>query len=303
MFWRLSDWLIRILKVRRFYRKAFGRAPSLFSPKSFGEKMQWRKLFDNNELFTVFSDKLRVRSFIAERGFGAHLVPVRWSGENVEDLDLSTIPLPFVIKSTHGWHQTIIVTDSNFDAAAIKSEIKDWLLHCHGTRTFEPGYLNVPRRLIVEELLTRENGQPPVEYKLFVFDGVVHVINTIVTETDRTAQSSFHRRTWDRLEWQGHRAPLKGDPPKPGNLRAMIDMAEGLGRGLDHVRVDLYECRGQIYVGEITIYSWRGGNNLKPEKADIELGSYWKINSPATRAMRAIAFSSWGVPRPSTASR
>src|SRR5690606_20361837 len=112
---------------------------------------------------------------------------------------------------------------------------------------------------------------------------------------DRTAQSSFHRKNWERLQWQGHRTPLKEDPAKPAQLELMIDIAETLGHGLDHVRVDLYECRGKIYVGEITIYSWGGKNNLKPQAADIELGSYWKIKSPAARAVRAIAFTTWGA--------
>jgi len=295
MFLRLSDWLDRIHKVREHYRKKFGSYPNLFRPKSFGEKMQWRKLFDNNALFTVFSDKYEVRSYVEERGFGEHLVPVLWVGDDLEQLHLHALSPPFVIKSTHGWHQTIIVRDSEFDAEAIKTEIGGWLKHCHGSNEVEPGYLKVPRRIIVEKLLMSTDGRPPNEYKLFVFDGVVQVINRIVTEHDRSAHSSFHRKNWERLAWRGHRNPLEGNAPQPENLQTMIDIAEGLGRGLDHVRVDLYDCDGRIYVGEITIYSWSGWNNLKPETADTELGSYWTIKSPASRAWQAVTRSSWGV--------
>lgn len=294
MFRRLGDWLNRISLVRELYRRKFGRYPRLFRPASFGEKMQWRKLFDTNELFTVFSDKFQVRSFIEERGFGAHLVPVLWLGDDLEKLDLTTIGLPFVIKSTHGWKQTIIVDQPGYDADAIKTEISGWLRHCHGSLSIEPGYLKVPRRIIVERLLTVEDGRPPIEYKLFVFDGVVRVINSIVTGKDRKSRSSFHRKNWERLPWLGRRTPLQDDPPQPRDLQTMLDIAEALGRDLDHVRVDLYACRGEIFVGEITIYSWGGWNNLKPETADVELGSFWKVRSPTARAWHAIAFSTWG---------
>ncbi len=291
---QFCDWLDRIHCVRERYRRKFYRYPSLLRPKSFGEKMQWRKLFDDNPLFTVFSDKSQSRSYVEERGFGAHLIPVLWVGSDLDQLDLHALPLPYVIKSAHGWQQTIFVRDSNFDAAAIKDQLKGWLKYCHGTRNLEPGYLKVPRRIIVESLLDCADGRPPAEYKLFVFDGVAQVINCIITEPDRTSRSSFHRTNWERLPWRGHRTPLEGYPPKPPNLQTMIDVAEGLGRDLDHVRVDLYDCDGKIYVGEITIYSWGGWKNLKPEIADVELGSYWNIRSPASRAWQAVAYSSWG---------
>jgi hypothetical protein len=294
MFRRLSEWLDLVNRVREHYRKAFGRYPSLFRPKSFGEKMQWRKLFDKNDLFTVFSDKFLVRSYVEERGFGAHLIPVLWVGDDLEQLAFSALNPPFVVKATHGWQQTIFVRNSQFDVDTIKAEANGWLGRCHGVTRLEPGYLRVPHRFIVERLLTCSDGRPPAEYKLFVFDGVAQVINCIITEPDRSSRSSFHRSNWERLAWQGLRTPLPGDPPKPTNLQTMIDLAEGLGRDLDHVRVDLYDCDGKIYVGELTVYSWSGWNNLKPQAADVELGSFWKIRSPTSRAWKAIAFSSWG---------
>ena len=65
----------------------------------------------------------------------------------------------------------------------------------------------------------------------------------------------------------------------------MIQIAERLAAGLDHVRVDMYECDDQIYVGEITLYPFSGHHPFQPNPADYLLGSYWDLRPNQIRVL------------------
>ena len=54
-------WLWIIGRVWRRYNHHMGRGPHLFRPRRFSEKMQWRKLFDLDPIYAVFSDKVATR--------------------------------------------------------------------------------------------------------------------------------------------------------------------------------------------------------------------------------------------------
>ena len=67
-----------------------------------------------------------------------------------------------------------------------------------------------------------------------------------------------------------------------------IEIAERLGVGLDHVRVDMYECDEKIYVGEMTLYSYSGLVPIKPDSVDFVLGAYWKLRPNRLQALWSI---------------
>ncbi|GAG80917.1 unnamed protein product, partial [marine sediment metagenome] len=63
---------------RQRFKKIHGYELNLDNPKSFNEKVVFKKLFDRDPLLVVTSDKYRVREFIRNRiGWEAenHLIP------------------------------------------------------------------------------------------------------------------------------------------------------------------------------------------------------------------------------------
>ena len=76
---------------------------------------------------------------------------------------------------------------------------------------------------------------------------------------------SHHTLDWTELPWTvTHPRPTEPvDPPR--HFGEMIRIAERLGTGFDHVRVDMYECDDKIYVGEMTVYSYSGLHPIQPE--------------------------------------
>jgi hypothetical protein len=245
----------------------------LVRPRRYSEKMQWRKLFDRNPLFPVFCDKLAVRGFIAARGGAAFLVPLRWAGELA---DLPDLAPPFVLKSSHGSGQVLLVRDRAIGRAELLAQVAPWLAQPYGAEMHEWGYAAVPRRLIAEEMITNAAGAPPLERRLFVFGGKVEVVNTVFVEDGAVRNGAFHTAGWERLHWYlSRRLDRAFDPP--ARLGDMVALAETLGAGLDHVRVDFYDCGASFYVGELTVYSWSGLTVFHPDAADFWLGERWRL--------------------------
>jgi hypothetical protein len=129
---RFTEWPRAITRVRRDFRQRHGVSPHLLRPQTFSEKVQWRKLFDLNPQFVVFSDKLRVRDFICERAGPSALAPLLWVGDDPDAVPFQRFKVPYVVKSTHASGQTLIITDTaDFDVGQARALMKAWLSCCY----------------------------------------------------------------------------------------------------------------------------------------------------------------------------
>jgi len=244
--------------------------------------MQWRKLFDRNPQFPMLCDKLAVRDFIRSRIGAEYLPELLWSGLPA-DIPFNTLVPPFVLKSTHGSGQVMMFrAGESIDADAVRARAAAWLAFDHAAAAAEPAYASVPRRLLIEAMITA-----PLERRLFVFRGKVALINTVFVEADRLRNGAFHTPAWGALDWHFTRV-VERVFPRPECLEAMIAAAERLGAGFDHVRVDVYDCGPSFLVGEITLYSWSGLSPFNPDSADFALGAAWRLERPIRRAIAAF---------------
>jgi hypothetical protein len=300
---RLAQWGAVLRRVRDTYRSCHGRSPHLVRPRRYSEKMQWRKLFDLDPRYAIFSDKLASRGFIADRVGTDHLVPLLWYGDDPAEIPFGDLTPPYVLKSTHGCGHTIIVaTGQEPDRDAIRATARHWLATCYGTGLDEPGYINVPRRLIVERQVFAQDGTYPLERKMLVFDGSVRVINTRFVDPRRTSHGAFHTAAWERLPWILTR-PMPNRPmPRPPLLDDMAAIACRLAAGFEHLRVDIYDCGDRFYIGEITVYCWSGLSTFVPDEADFQLGAFWRLRRPLTRATSTMLMQPWAIKAPAAPS-
>jgi hypothetical protein len=272
--------------VRELYRQAFGRYPNLMRPHRYTEKMQWRKLFDFNPMFAVLSDKIAVRDFIASRVGSEVLPPLLWVGDKVEAIPFERLEPPYILKCSHGSGFNVFVTShERLDIRGTREQLFQWLSTNFGLMQREPGYPPPNRaRLLAERMLSGPNGSAPPERKLLVFHGRVRVINSVVVDRDRRRFDAYYDPDWNWLGWRAanqlHEEPL----PRPEHLGELIRVAERLGAGFDHVRVDTYDAGGGIRVGELTLYSNSGLTPFVPDQADFVLGSWWRLRHPMLRA-------------------
>jgi len=289
---RLRIWRMLIGQVKGDYARAHGRMPALFRPRRFTEKMQWRKLFDLDQRLHIVCDKLAAREFVAARIGPDYLIPLLWSGTDPQAIPLGQLTPPYVLKSTHASNQSWIVRDrSQIDPPAMREAASRWLLRCHGTALCEPGYVTIPRRLMVETMLFGPGQAPPIEYKLFVFGGRVRVILSLVVAPDRIArQAAFYGPDWSHLGWRMINVPSQTSLlPRPPRLSEMIAISERLAKNFSHLRVDLYDTVEGIRVGELTPYTWSGHEPYHPATVDFAMGRAWPITLPLLRALWTIA--------------
>jgi hypothetical protein len=285
---RLKLWRREIRRLRATYADMHGQMPNLFRPRGFTEKMQWRKLFDRNPAFNLFCDKLATRDFVAGRIGAEYVVPLLWTG-TAEEIPFERLTPPYFLKSTHASAQVASVTAAGPDPQALRAQASAWLQTCYFEQSGEPGYKGVPRRLMAERTLFAGDGQPPEERRLFAFDGRVRVINTVFVEDGKLRNGAFHTPDWRRLDWYFTRWVARDFAP-PQRLAEMIRIAEVLGAGIDHIRVDIFDCGNKFFVGELTPYSWGGFAHFRPEGADLAFGKYWNLKWPRLRAIAEILF-------------
>jgi hypothetical protein len=298
---RMTDWRAAIRRQREAYRGYFGRELSLAKPRLFSEKMQWRKLFDLDPRFAILSDKVAARDFIAQEIGADYLPPLLALTDDPDAVPFDALEPPYVLKPTHGSGHVLRVHDRTIDIAAARATMKEWLAYSHGAVVDEPGYIHVPRRIIAERMILNRDGLPPLERRMFVFNGRVQLTQTELVENGSLRAVAYHDRDWRRLPWRGDSEPHPGPFPRPARYDELVSVAETLGRAFDHVRADLYDADDRIYAGELTLYSWSGLMHFTSDEPDRLLGDYWPLERPMARAAAAVLLRKREIPHPGSA--
>jgi hypothetical protein len=265
--WGLYFWI-----VHRYW-------PHFKNPRSFSEKVWNRMLFDRNPLWTMLSDKLLVRGYVASKVGSEYLIPLLWSGDNPEEIPFDKLPLKFVVKTNHGCGYNIIVKDkTQLDQRNTTLQLEKWLHenycqeHLAG---MEWSYKNIIPTIIVESFL-EDSGSVPVDYKFFCFSGRVEFFKIDFGRFEDHSEKFFDR---DLNPLDLFEKGLKQYQSKiilPENCEDMVRVAESLAVNLDFIRVDLYNVSSRIYFGELTCYPGGGIVQWIPRKYDFLLGEKWK---------------------------
>jgi hypothetical protein len=215
-----------------------------------------------------------VREYVAARAGAGCLIGTYGVYERPEDIPWDTIPAPCVVKASHGsgWVRTV-EDPADVDRETLAAELSQWLATDFSGVWREWHYRGLPRRLIVERRLG--DGRPPLDYKFLCFAGIPRLIlvgHNLLT----TPMTSFYTPEWERLPMTWGRPPGPWVDPPPA-LDEMLELAAALARGLDFVRVDLYDDEGQPRFGELTVTPMGGFVPILPLRFDAWLGSLWTL--------------------------
>ncbi len=121
-----------------------------------------------------------------------------------------------------------------------------------------------------------ENNDLP-DYKFFCFDGKVKALFIGTERGTGNVKFDYFDTDFNHLDLiQQH--PMSGkNISKPVCFDEMKDIASKLSKGIPHVRIDLYEVKGQIFFGEYTFYHHGGCVPFHPQKWDGIFGSWIKL--------------------------
>lgn len=237
-------------------------------------------LHEREPIFTLISDKWRVRDYVANKVGSEYLIPILWSGEDPNDIPFDQLPLKFVIKTNHGCGYNIIVKDkAQLDQNKAKLQLKKWLGENFGQDKFLGiawGYRNIRPCIMIESFI-EENGKAPVDYKFYCFSGRTQTLTLHLGRFEDYKMRAFNRN-FEPYEFGPDFEQYDGKCKRPNNFEAMVQLAETLAEGFDFIRVDLYSLENKIYFGELTPYP--GGvtilRGFDVVSMDYILGEKWK---------------------------
>ena len=153
-------------------------------------------------------------------------------------------------------------------------------------------YSKLTPGVVAERLVYRTDGATPADdVKCFAYRGrtalVQHVAHRFDMATGRP-RSTRKRDTFHDPR-SGRRLPVAvdGQPAgaglAPARVRQAREVCDGLARGLDFARIDLFDAGASFFLGEVTVYPKRGEHAFEPSAVDGELGRAWCRQGNATR--------------------
>lgn len=266
------------------FRKTFGFKLNLNYPKTFNEKLQWKKFYDHNPIYTLCSDKYAVREYIKKNIGEKYLIPLLFVTDEPDKIPFNKIKPPYVIKSNHGSSRNIFIyNEQEINKKKIVKECNNWLKENYYYYGKEWQYKNIKPKIIIEKLLLNKKNEIPKDYKFHCFNGKVEFIQV---DTDRFTnhKRTIYDKTWKKLPFK-YCAKVNNKPvydekivKKPNNYDKLLKVAEKLSEDFNYVRVDLYLVNKKIFFGELTFTPGSGFECFFLNKYDLIYGEKIKLN-------------------------
>lgn len=254
------------------YESAFHKEIDWNNPTEFNEKLMCLKVLKYNDDPLVWNcvDKYQVRLFALSRGINEkHLPELVGVYKHSKDIKETDLPDKFVIRCTHGYDYNIVCNDKkDFDLKKAKRNLNRWQKSKFGYDTGELHYTHTIPKIIVEKFAPENKNQP--DYKLYCFNGKPLVV-LVCTEREDNVKLNFYDLKWNELmlakdEYRGRKRP---NPPR--YLHDMVGIAKKLSHGFPFVRIDFYEAKDRVMLGDMvftpsaclaTYYSEEGSKYL-----------------------------------------
>lgn len=266
------NWLNDEKYIKLAYRLLLDKKLDLKNPSTFNEKMQWLKLKQHDEIYTLLVDKDRVKNVVLDKIGKQYLIPTIGVYDNFDDINFDKLPNSFVIKSTHDSGGIVLCKNKDvFDKIKAKKIINKSLKRNFYYMGREYPYKNVKPRILIEEYL--ENGKEGLhDYKTWCFNGKVKYIQYISGRMGDTTEA-FYDTDWNKQRFSYHNPLMKEDIKRPENLQELINVAEQLAKGHPFMRADFYILNdNSIKFGECTFYPMAGFETWKPNEMDKKFG-------------------------------
>ena len=268
--------------LRMMYLYRMGCVLHLKHPKTFNEKMQWMKLYikkTKSPIYIKMVDKILAKEYVASIIGEEYIIPTLYVYKSVDEIDFKKLPDQFVLKCNHDSGGLVICKDKkNFDFSKAKKIISDCMdnnfyYHCR-----EWQYKNIKPLIFAEKYMEDESGYELKDYKFFCFNGKVKCL-----KVDFGRFQEHHANYYDRklniLPFGEAKLPPVPNHiiNFPQNIEEMFSLAEKLAQGLIFVRVDLYNIRGTVYFGELTLCPASGMGKFTDENWDYILGEWLNL--------------------------
>ena len=263
------------------YYLNFRKKLNLDNPQTYNEKLQWLKLFDRREEYTLMVDKYEAKKYVAQIIGDEYIIPNYGVWERFDDIDFALLPQQFVLKCTHDSGGLVICKDkAQFDIEFAKQKIEKSLKREFYYVGREWPYKNVKPRIIAEKYLENKTANELIDYKLMCFNGQLKF--TLICQdrySDRGLHETFFDNEWNVMPFRRKNPLCEGEVKKPICFEKMKELAEKLSTDVPFLRVDFYEINGKPFFGELTLFPGDGFEEFVPEAYDEIIGGWLDIGN------------------------
>ena len=259
-------------RIKRLHR--FNRTYDESHLITFEDKINWLAIHDVNRLKGKCSDKILLHQYskrILKKDICNKILKIY---DDPYKINISELPVQFVLKTNHGSGYNIIVANkTHFNINSAKKNLYNWLQRNYGYETTEFHYVFIKRKAFAEEFI----GKNLNNYKFMCYDSVPKFVY-LSKKVNHTKYRTFFDMNWNKLDFD---CLSERDPyniySKPKTFELMKEYAHKLSRPFKFARIDFYEHKGEIRLGEITFTPMNGFFFCKKYEHNVELGKYIRI--------------------------
>lgn len=274
-----SCWFwLRFVKNNRYI-------PNFKNPKTYNEKINYRKNNPKHELFSICSDKIAAKDYVAKQISTDIIIPNYYVGDDISFEKMKSIlneKGDCLLKANHNSGPVYLLTTQSTDKE-IKHAVDDvnhQLTIDFGKLQNETWYSDIKPRVLVEKRLQAPKDENDIpDYKFHVFkkkSGGFNVIPHVDFDRFNNHNRSFFDEDLNYLPFYVRYPSIRSYVQKPENYEKMVEIAKILAEPFSYVRVDLYNVSGAIYFGEMTFAHESGGGEFTSKGYDLWMGNLWQ---------------------------
>jgi len=269
-------------RLVRHFAKRLGYAPDPACPRTYNEKLLWRKLIDRDRRFVALSDKLASKDYARARCPDLAIPRTLWAGEDPGAIPEAVLSGDVVVKTSHGFDFNIFIANGQYDRARLVRTLRTWLRTSHGKTELEWAYIPIVPRVFVEEQLPLADGDAPTDIKVHACDGEVVHGWAVNKKTNRAVTID---RSGAPIAPAADYASDEQALPVGAALRERFAGAGGFARrlseGIDYARYDFLVAHGRPYFSEITVYPAAGYDRWTDPAIADKLTRSWDLRRSA----------------------
>ena len=277
------NWLFPTeLYLKCLFRLNTGNKLDLNDPKTFGEKIQWLKLFDRKQIYSRMVDKATVKEYVGSIIGNEYIIPTLGIWDKPYQIPWNDLPNKFVLKTTHGGGSSgvVICKDKTcFSTDTAITRLNHSMKQNIWRKLREWPYKNVKPRILAEKYIDPLSEDDLTDYKWYCFDGEPKYCQVIQNRSKKET-INFFDTNWKHQEFVGlNPSAVQATviPSRPRRLDKQLEIARLLSQNIPFVRIDLYEDGDIVYFGEITFYPRSGMGSFKPIRYNDILGQMIKL--------------------------
>lgn len=271
------------------YKKLMKKSLDLKNPKAFSEKLQYIKIYEQNPLKKLLSDKLEAKEWVKNLIPEIQLPKIYTCAEQFSDLDFNKCPERFVLKTNHFCKTNMLIKDKNelltTDFKKTKRYYDKTLKKNYSYITgLELQYSDIKPKVYAEEFLYNKQklyNFELSEYEVFCFNGVPEFVSFVSTHklkngkmvTPQCILNTDMKPADFTFPW----SKINYNIPKDKVACTVLEYAKILSKDFNFVRCDFISCDDIVYFCELTFNPYSGIVQFSPDEYDLFYGNKFKV--------------------------